>query len=57
MSQQTWNLNNYDGPGVRNRDDEGKIVSITMTEEQEKQHDKGYRQYLIKMGKLTPKKK
>ena len=57
MSQQTWNLNNYDGDGVPNYDEDGKIVSITMTEEQERQHDKEYRQRLIAAGIIVPKEK
>lgn len=56
MSQQTWNLANYDGPGLINKDEDGKIVSVTLTVEQEKQHDREYRQRLIDMGILTPKK-
>ena len=57
MSQQTWNLNNYEGAGRPNLDEDGKIVSIIMTEEQERQHDKEYRQRLIAAGVIVPKKK
>ena len=57
MSQIIWNLHNYNGPGLRVKDEEGRLVSIIMDEDQERIHDRGYREYLIRMGKLIPSKK
>jgi len=54
--QQTWDLTKYTGPGKKEYNDNGVLVAIVLTEEQEREHDRQYRQRLINLGVLTPKK-